>query len=80
MLRSADLVDDPHVQERGVMEKVEHAVLGERLVVGPPWKMEGARIRSAAPLLGEHSEYVLKEVLGMGDKEIAGLTDEGVLN
>jgi crotonobetainyl-CoA:carnitine CoA-transferase CaiB-like acyl-CoA transferase len=33
----------------------------------------------AAPLLGEHNEYVLKEFLGMSDEEIADLMAEGVL-
>jgi len=32
-----------------------------------------------APLLGEHNEYALKEILGMSDEEIAELVIEGVI-
>jgi len=32
-----------------------------------------------APLLGEHNEYALKEILGMSDEEIAELVVEGVI-
>jgi crotonobetainyl-CoA:carnitine CoA-transferase CaiB-like acyl-CoA transferase len=31
------------------------------------------------PVLGEHNEYVFKEVLGMSDEEIKELADEGVI-
>ena len=80
MLRGETLVDDPHVKARGVLQPLTHPVLGERLVVRPPWQMEGAAIRSAAPLLGEHSEYVLGDILGMSAGEIESLSAKGVLN
>ncbi len=80
VLRGETLVDDPHVKARGVLQPLTHPVLGERLVVRPPWQMEGAAIRSAAPLLGEHSEYVLGDILGMSAGEIESLSAKGVLN
>jgi len=69
----ATLAADPHVRERGILQKVEHPKLGERLVVGPPWKLEGAGIRRASPLLGEHNQYVLGEILGLSQEEIERL-------
>jgi benzylsuccinate CoA-transferase BbsF subunit len=33
-----------------------------------------------APLLGEHNEYVIKEILGLPDDEYAHLVKEGVIN
>jgi benzylsuccinate CoA-transferase BbsF subunit len=80
LLRSSDVVADRHVQARGVMQTVDHPVLGQRQVVGPPWKMEGAALRSRAPLIGEHSEYILGELLGLGSDEIEALEKDGVLN
>ena len=73
---------DPHVLERDVLQKVEHPVLGERLVVRPPWRFseDDVRVRRAAPLMGEHNEYVLGEILGMSPDEIERLTQAGVLN
>ena len=73
---------DPHVLERDVLQKVEHPVLGERLVVRPPWRFseDDVSVRRAAPLMGEHNEYVLGEILGMSPDEIERLTQDGVLN
>jgi benzylsuccinate CoA-transferase BbsF subunit len=70
---------DPHVRERGILTTVEHSKLGERSVVGPPWKLEGAGVRRGAPLLGEHNQYVLREVLGLSEDEITRLEQAGVL-
>jgi benzylsuccinate CoA-transferase BbsF subunit len=67
------LAADPHARERGILQKVEHPKLGERLVVGPPWKLEGAGIRHASPLLGEGNQYVLGEILGLSADEIERL-------
>jgi len=55
----------------------EYVVLTEY----PPVRMSEtpAQIRAHAPLLGEHTEQVLHDVLGMDDTEIAQLTEEGVL-
>ncbi len=37
------------------------------------------KLRSPAPLLGQHTEYVCKEILGLSDEEIADLLVAGVL-
>jgi crotonobetainyl-CoA:carnitine CoA-transferase CaiB-like acyl-CoA transferase len=76
---SLTLSSDPHVLERGVLTRVTHPVVGERIVVGPPWKLEGVGVRGPAPLLGQHNDYVLGEILGMSRQEIDRLTREGVL-
>jgi len=72
---------DPHVRERNILVEVEHPELGERLVVGPPWKLSStsARVRRPAPLLGEHNQYVLGELLGMSQDEIEQLVEERVV-
>lgn len=76
---SLSLSSDPHVLERGVLTRVKHPVLGERIVVGPPWKLEGVGVRGPAPLIGQHNDYVLGEILGMPRREIERLTQEGVV-
>jgi len=75
------VVADPHVVERDVFQKVTHPLLGERMVPGPPWRFSDtpARVRRAAPLLGEHNRYVLHEILGMPEEEIARLEEEKVV-
>jgi benzylsuccinate CoA-transferase BbsF subunit len=76
---SLTLSSDPHVLERGVLTRVTHPVLGERIVVGAPWNMEGVGVRGPAPLIGQHNDYVLGEILGMSREEIDRLTQEGVV-
>ena len=71
---------DEHVCERGVLTRVQHPVLGERIVMGPPWKLEGAEVRGPAPLIGEGNDYVLGEILGLSRDEIERLARDGVLD
>ena len=80
---SGDMVSkDPHIKERDLFNEIEHAELGKRLVVGPPWRLSAtpARVRRPAPLLGEHNQYVLGELLGMAQSEIDRLIEEQVVN
>jgi crotonobetainyl-CoA:carnitine CoA-transferase CaiB-like acyl-CoA transferase len=54
--------------------------MGRHLVHGPAFRMSDLSYHiRRAPLLGEHSEYVLKEILGMLDEEIAQLVVDGVV-
>jgi crotonobetainyl-CoA:carnitine CoA-transferase CaiB-like acyl-CoA transferase len=70
-----DLVDDPVLRRRGLWTEIEHAVLGRLPMIGRPYMLERTpwRIRSAAPLLGEHTEAVLRE-LGYDDARIASIS------
>jgi benzylsuccinate CoA-transferase BbsF subunit len=75
------LVRDAHLRERGVLEPVQHPLIGERLTLSPPWRFSRtpAQIRRPGPLLGEHNQYVLGELLGMASDEIERLIAEEVL-
>jgi crotonobetainyl-CoA:carnitine CoA-transferase CaiB-like acyl-CoA transferase len=59
---------------------VTHPKIGERAVVRPPWGLEGVRVRGAAPTIGQHTEYILEEILGLSRDEIDRLEEAGVLN
>jgi benzylsuccinate CoA-transferase BbsF subunit len=80
VLEKASLAHDPHIRARGILKTVEHPVLGTRIVVGPPWRLEGVGVRRAGPLMGEHNDSVLGEILGLSRDEIERLEREGVLN
>ncbi len=69
----ASLSRDPHVAARGVFEEVDHPRMGRLRVVRPPWRMHGARVPGPAPLLGQHNDYVLGEILGLDPAEIERL-------
>lgn len=75
-----DLFHDPHCQQRGYLVSVEHPSAGELYVLAPPWKFSTTpgKVTRPAPLLGEHNNYILKELLGMADQEIDDLASQGV--
>lgn len=71
-----DAFNDPHLQQRGIFEKVYHEdVDGSHLYVGAPYKMSDMpiQIRRGPVRLGEDNEYVYKQVLGVRDEEYAEL-------
>jgi len=76
----AEALSDPQVAARHMIEEVEHAVLGSMKVLGTPIKLSdtGPSIRSAPPVLGQHTDAVLGE-LGLGASDIAGLRSRNVI-
>ena len=79
VMEVTDAFSDPHLKERGFFEPVTHPEAGTHLYVGPIWRMAETpnHLRRPPPLLGEHNEYVYKEVLGVSDEEYAELEKEG---
>ncbi len=71
---SEDVLDhDVHLKARGYYVYLDHAETGRAAYDGPPFKMSktlGGPERPA-PLLGEHTMYVAKDVIGLSDDEIA---------
>jgi crotonobetainyl-CoA:carnitine CoA-transferase CaiB-like acyl-CoA transferase len=80
VLNAAELVDDPHLKERGFFEEIEHPEAGTHITPGISWKMSRTpgRVEHPAPCFGEHNRYVFSTLLGMADDEIAQLAEEGV--
>ena len=73
---------DPHLAARGMYETVEHPRLGPIDVPGFPIHMSDADTasRTGCPELGEHTDEVLREVLGYDDGRIAALREKGAIN
>jgi crotonobetainyl-CoA:carnitine CoA-transferase CaiB-like acyl-CoA transferase len=71
---------DPQVQHRQMIVEIEHPTYGRVRQVGIAIKMSDTpgSIRRAAPLSGEHTDEVLKD-LGLVSDEIARLRDQGVI-
>jgi crotonobetainyl-CoA:carnitine CoA-transferase CaiB-like acyl-CoA transferase len=76
-----DLIEDPHLNAREFFERLNHPEVGARTHMGMPWRLtQGPNgVRTPAPLLGQHTDQVMREVLGYSDQAIAGLKDERVL-
>ena len=84
VLDGRDLLSDPHFRARGYFESVAHDAttgLGRQEYVSRGWRMSDSdvRIRKSAPLLGEDNRYVLSQVLGLADREIAELEASGAV-
>ncbi len=77
------LFDDPHVKARGMELTMPHPATGKAPVklVASPIRMSATNpdYRHAPPLLGQHTDEVLKQVLGMKPGDIAKLRDKGVV-
>jgi crotonobetainyl-CoA:carnitine CoA-transferase CaiB-like acyl-CoA transferase len=77
-----DVVEDQHIAvARRMIREVEHPVAGKMKVVGSPINLSEtpAEIRSPAPLLGEHTELVLKDILNLTEAEIAELKKKNAI-
>jgi formyl-CoA transferase len=76
----ADVFDDPHLQARGFLPRVEHPIAGTLTYPGAPFQMsEGAWKPGRAPLLGEHTSAVLREHLGYSAADVVRLREQGVI-
>ena len=77
-----DLDEDAHLKARGAWQEVHHPVLGPQKVQSAPWKLSGtpAVIRSAGPLLGQHSHQVLQELLGVSREEVDEWVSAGIVH
>ena len=82
ILQIDETIENEQVKARGIIKAIRHPTAGEVRLPGFPVKMSGfrAEIRRPAPQLGEHTEEVLRSLLGYGDGEIEELRREGVIN
>ena len=82
ILQINETIENEQVKARGIIKAIRHPTAGEVRLPGFPVKMSGfrAEIRRPAPQLGEHTEEVLRSLLGYGDGEIEELRREGVIN
>ena len=67
-----DAYDDPHLQERGYFQAVEHPDAGTHLMSGPIWRMRNRpEVRhDPAPGLGQHNAQVLGDLLGLSEDRL----------
>jgi len=73
--------EDEHLKARDYFVNLPHPVVGVKQHCGIPWKMSGTpvAVRAAAPTLGQHTDEVLTEVLGLSAAEVASLRASGAL-
>jgi crotonobetainyl-CoA:carnitine CoA-transferase CaiB-like acyl-CoA transferase len=77
----AQVVDHPQVKARGSIVEIEHPRAGKMRVVGVPVRLSATpgSVRTPSPALGEHTDEVLRGLLGLGAAEIGALRAAGAL-
>ncbi|MGH2602204.1 MAG: CaiB/BaiF CoA transferase family protein [Dehalococcoidia bacterium] len=72
---------DPQVEALGLLRTLPHPTAGEIRVVGPPVRLSATPLepRSAPPRHGEHTDAVLREVLGLSDEQVRRLREGGAV-
>jgi crotonobetainyl-CoA:carnitine CoA-transferase CaiB-like acyl-CoA transferase len=77
----ADVLVDPHMHERGMLQWVDHPRLGRTVLPNSPLRFHGATDVQpvAAPVLGEHNLEVFGNWLGLGSDAVERLRAEGVV-
>ena len=76
-----EIYECPHVAARQTLIDVPDPILGSVRLVGPPFKLSGdpRPLTGAAPLLGEHTAEILREMLGYSEEQVSRLQAEGVV-
>ena len=72
---------DPHYRSRDTYIELNHPLIGVETIYGLPWKLSETpgKVDKPAPLLGQHNDYVLKELLGFSDSYITELNQSGLI-
>ena len=80
VLNGRDLFENPQLNERGFYKELNHPEIGPHHYPSAPFKLSRtpAEPETAAPCLGQHNEYVYRQILGMSDAEFVQLLNEGV--
>jgi CoA:oxalate CoA-transferase len=75
------MLEDPHVRARGIIQSIEHSSAGIIRSPGFPVKMSRTPgiIRMAAPQLGQHNEEILIELLGYTKEQVDDLRKDSVI-
>jgi crotonobetainyl-CoA:carnitine CoA-transferase CaiB-like acyl-CoA transferase len=77
----AEVLRDPQLHARGMIQQLEHAVIGPMRVTGVPVKLSGTpgAVRTAPPALGQHTRDILINELGFSEADVERLRAEGAI-
>jgi crotonobetainyl-CoA:carnitine CoA-transferase CaiB-like acyl-CoA transferase len=79
--KASDLFEDPQLAHRRFFRRLPHPVLGDHAVLTHSFRIAGMAPgpQFGAPLLGEHTYAIARDLLGMSEDEIGDLVGQGVL-
>ena len=80
ILSMKEIAEEQSLRKTGTVVEVDHPTRGKYLTVGNPIKLSDspADVRRS-PLLGEHTEEILRKVLGYSEKELAEINSSGAI-
>jgi formyl-CoA transferase len=80
ILSMKEIAEEPSLRATGTVVEVDHPTRGKYLTVGNPVKMSDSITEvQRAPLIGEHTEEILTEVLGYSAEEYAAIKSSGAI-
>jgi formyl-CoA transferase len=81
IMSTEDLANDEHVRGREMWVEIDHPQRGKWFNVGMPIKLSASpAVIKRSPTLGEHTEEILKEVLGYSDEQVSKLRNAGAFS
>jgi formyl-CoA transferase len=80
ILSMKEIAEEPSLRQTGTVVEVDHPTRGKYLTVGNPIKMSDSITEvTRSPLLGEHTEDILRNELGYTDQEVAEIKGSGAI-
>ena len=80
ILSMKELSEEPSLRDTGTVVEVDHPERGKYLTVGCPIKMSDSPAEvTRSPLLGEHTDEILKDVLGYSEDDIFAIKESGAV-
>jgi formyl-CoA transferase len=80
ILSMKEIAEEPSLRKTGTVVEVDHPTRGKYLTVGNPIKMSDSITEvQRSPLLGEHTEEILRKELGYTEQEIAEIKTSGAI-
>ena len=81
IMGTEDLMNDAHVKGREMIIELDHPKRGKWSNVGMPIKLSDSPVQiERSPLLGEHTEEILRDVLGYEETEVEALKEAGAFS
>jgi formyl-CoA transferase len=81
ILSMKELIEDQSLRATGTVVEVDHPERGKYFSVGNPIKMSDSPTEvTRSPLLGEHTDEILRQVLGFTDHQVAEIHNSGALD
>ena len=78
---AGNLANDPQLRVRGFFIELDHPEMGKTISDATPIRLSDtpARYSRAAPIVGQDNDYVYNQLLGMSEKELTELRQQGVI-